>query len=53
MVAEVEQAIDLVGEVDLHDPILMKKFVNLIRPLRTTQEFEMRYRSMAPGKPWV
>ncbi len=32
---------------------MKKKFVNLIRALRTTQEFEMRYRSTAPGRQWV
>jgi len=52
-VAEVEHAIDLVGEVYLQDTKMTKKFVNLIRALRTTQEFEMRYRSTAPGRPWV
>lgn len=52
-VAEVERAIDLVGEVDLQDSKVKMRFVNLIRAPRTTQEFEMRYRSMAPGRPWV
>jgi len=52
-VAEVERAINMVGEVYLQDSKMKKKFVNLIRALRTTQEFEMRYRSTAPGRPWV
>ena len=52
-VAEVERAINLVGEVYLQDSKMIKRFVNLIRALRITQEFEMRYRSTAPGKPWV
>lgn len=52
-VAEVERAIDLVGEVDLQDSTVKMRFVKLIRALRTTQDFEMRYRSMAPGRPWV
>ena len=52
-VAEVERAIDLVGEVDLQDSKMKMRFVNLIRALRITQEYEIRYRSMAPGRPWV
>ena len=52
-VAEGERAIGLVGEVDLQDSKMMKRFVNLIRALRITQEFQMRYRSKAPGRPWV
>ena len=52
-VAEGERAIDLVGEVDLQDSKMLKRFVNLIRALRITQEFQMRYRSTAPGRPWV
>jgi len=52
-VAEVERAINLVGEVYLRDSKMKKKFVRLIRALRTTQEFEMRYRSTAPGRPWA
>jgi len=52
-VAEVEKALDLVGEADLRDSKMIKRFVNLIRALRTSQEFEMRYRSTAPGRPWV
>ena len=52
-VAEVEKALGLVGEADLQDSKMMKRFVNLIRALRITQEFQMRYRSKAPGRPWV
>ncbi len=52
-VAEGERAIGLVGEVDLQDSKMMKRFVNLIRAHRITQEFQMRYRSKAPGRPWI
>ena len=52
-VVEGERAIGLVGEVDLQDSKMMKRFVNLIRALRITQEFQLRYRSKAPGRPWV
>ena len=52
-IVEGERAIVLVGEVDLQDSKMMKRFVNLIRALRITQEFQMRYRSKAPGRPWV
>ena len=52
-VAEVERAINSVGEVYLQDSKMMKRFVNLIRARRITQEFQMRYRSKAPGRPWV
>jgi len=45
--------LELVGEVDLQDSKMIKRFVNLIRALRITQEFQMRYRSTAPGRPWV
>ena len=52
-VAEVEKALDLVGEADLQDSKMKMSLVKLILALRTTQEFEMRYRSTAPGRPWV
>ncbi len=52
-VAEVERALELVGDVDLDDRVLMKRFINVVRANRIDQEFEMRYRSNAPGRPWV
>ncbi len=52
-VVEGERAKVLVGEVDRQDSKMMKRFVNLIRALRINQEFQMRYRSKAPGRPWV
>ena len=52
-VAEVEKALDLVGEADLQDSQMKMSLVKLILALRTTQEFEIRYRSTAPGRPWV
>ncbi len=52
-VAEVERALDLVGDVDLDDRKFMKRFVNVVRANRIAQEFQMRYRSNAPGRPWV
>ena len=52
-IVEGERANGLVGEVDLQDSKMMKRFVNLIRALRITQEFQMRYRSKAPGRLWV
>ena len=52
-VPEGEIAIDLVGEVDLRGSKMMKRYVRLISAPRTTQDFEMRYRSMSTGRPWV
>ena len=53
VVAEIECALELVGEVDLDNRIVLNRFINVIRANRIPQEFEMRYRSNAPGRPWV
>ncbi len=53
VVAEIERALELVGEVDLDNRIFMKRFISVIRANRIPQEFEVRYRSNAPVRPWV
>ena len=52
-VAEIEHAIELVGEVDLDNCIVMKRFINVIRANRIAQEFQMCYWSNAPGRPFL